>query len=474
MTRNIRIAFTEEAHRSVLRHLYPGDNREHAGVLLCGWTRQRDQIHLTVRTFIEARDGTDYTVSPEFHGRLEPLFIDDALSLAQRKGLAYLAIHNHFSTNSVTFSRVDMRSHEYGYPTLLALNQAPVGAAVFGTESVEIDLWMPEGSRHQLAQARVVGTQIKHYWSSPALAPTLRNNSEFDRQLPFLRNLGQGIISTARVAVVGLGGLGSQLIEPLVRLGIRKFVLVDPDRIEHTNYSRLHWALPQDLPRSGAPGQLKVQIAARAIRAICPDAEVQAHPFDIALGNNYSHLLDSDFIFLAADSAEARLTCNAIANQYFIPVTQVGTKINVNTLGRLDGVFGAVRQIRPGRGCLWCNGLIDRARLADAAKSKEQRRNEAYGVQGPNASVVTFNAEVAGRALNEFVALYACPQTERAQERRDYTLMDLISGEREPIEATSLSNCSFCSSDCPTSLLGLADQGVTPSVSIGRRSGELE
>ncbi|KVK86426.1 hypothetical protein WJ47_05895 [Burkholderia ubonensis] len=455
MSRNARLLFTPAIFRDVQRHLFPGDGKEHAGVLLCGWHTRAGRTVLTTAQFLAARDGIDYTVSPQLHGRLEPLFIEEVLSQAKQRGLAYVAIHNHFSDDAVSFSCVDMASHEYGYPTLARLNSGlPVGAAVFGTASVEVDLWMPDGARLQLETARVLGRWVRHLWASPCYAPRAVYDEHFDRQLPFLRAGGQGLLAQATVGIVGVGGLGSQLIEPLVRLGIRQFVLLDPDRIDASNYSRVHGALPNDLPTSTKQGALKVDIARRLIHSIAPDATVAALSVDVALGDAHHALLGCDFVFLAADTAEARLTCNALAHQYFVPMVQVGSKVHVDSSGQLQGVFGAVRHVRPGRGCLWCNGLIDRVALADAGKPHEQRDAEKYGTKIRNPAVVTFNAEVAGRALNEFLRCYATPAPVH-EAATDYTLLDLLDGERELVEPTRSVDCPFCSSAAPDSYFGV-------------------
>ena len=63
----------------------------------------------------------------------------------------------------------------------------------------------------------------------------------------------------------------------------------------------------------------------------------------------------------------------------------------------------AVRQLRPGTGCLWCNGLIDGTQLALEAKTDEERKAQDYGVREPNPSVITLNAVAAGQAVNNFL-----------------------------------------------------------------------
>ena len=71
--------------------------------------------------------------------------------------------------------------------------------------------------------------------------------------------------------------------------------------------------------------------------------------------------------------------------------------------GNLEDAMCAVRHIRPGTGCLWCNGLIDPTQLAIEAKSDSERKQQAYGVQEPNPSVITLNAVAAAHAVNDFL-----------------------------------------------------------------------
>ena len=62
-----------------------------------------------------------------------------------------------------------------------------------------------------------------------------------------------------------------------------------------------------------------------------------------------------------------------------------------------------IRQLRPGTGCLWCNGLIDGTQLALEAKTDEERKAQDYGVRKANPSVITLNAVAAGHAVNDFL-----------------------------------------------------------------------
>ena len=210
---------------------------------------------------------------------------------------------------------------------------------------------------------------------------------------------GQEILAGSKIAVVGLGGVGSLVAEYLARLGVGHLVLIDPDEIESTNLSRVVGATPVDVETK----QLKTQIAVRHARELSTNATLEGLAQDVVAHSVAQRLRDCDFIFLAADSMRARLVVNALAHQYLIPVTQMGAKVRPGPRGDVEDAMAAVRQVRPGKGCLWCNGLIDPTQLAVEAKSDAERKDQAYGVHEPNPSVITLNAVAAAHAVNEFL-----------------------------------------------------------------------
>ncbi|QJW85938.1 hypothetical protein HK414_26415 [Ramlibacter terrae] len=110
---------------------------------------------------------------------------------------------------------------------------------------------------------------------------------------------------------------------------------------------------------------------------------------DVAYADVADKLIDCDFIFLCADTMRARLVVNAIVNQHFVPAVQVGSKILPGKEGgKLEQFYSVVRHMRPGCGCLMCNGLISGYRLAIEEKSDEDWRAQNYGTESPNPSVI--------------------------------------------------------------------------------------
>ena len=392
------ILVTAGLHHRILEHLFPGDRDEHGAILRAGIVRNGSSLRLLVRHVQPAEFGTDYVPGRYGYRALKPTFIHREILRCRDSGLAYLAVHNHGSDRQVEFSRVDLDSHERGYPALLDIGRGvPVGALVYGKRSVAADIWLPGGSRRTLGSYRIIGHQVTRLYAQPCRDG--ESDTVHDRQVRMFGAAGQRVLRASRVAVIGLGGVGSLVVEYLARLGVGNLVLIDPDEIESSNLSRVVGATRVDVET----GQFKTQIAVRHVREMASDTVLEPIAGDVARPSVAQVLRDCDFIFLAADSMRSRLVANALAHQYFIPVVQMGAKIRRRDDGQLEDAMCAVRHVRPGTGCLWCNGLIDPTQLAIEAKSDSERKDQAYGVQEPNPSVISLNAVAAAHAVNDFL-----------------------------------------------------------------------
>ena len=63
-------------------------------------------------------------------------------------------------------------------------------------------------------------------------------DEKFSRTEMLIGNDGMEKLSAAKVAVFGLGGVGSYVCEGLARCGVGNFVLVDFDKIDESNINR--------------------------------------------------------------------------------------------------------------------------------------------------------------------------------------------------------------------------------------------
>ena len=75
-------------------------------------------------------------------------------------------------------------------------------------------------------------------------------------------------LKNSRVAVFGLGGVGSYCAEALARAGVGELLLVDKDTVEESNVNRQLVALYSTL------GKPKAEVMAQRVRDISPDCAV--------------------------------------------------------------------------------------------------------------------------------------------------------------------------------------------------------
>lgn len=123
----------------------------------------------------------------------------------------------------------------------------------------------------------------------------------------------------ARVAVIGIGGVGSWSAEALVRSGIEKISLIDLDEVCITNTNRQLHTL------HGEIGRAKVSVMAERLKAINPAAEIQAIQ-DFFTAETSSQLLEPgyDLIIDAIDSTRNKCLLIASCRERGIPLVSVG------------------------------------------------------------------------------------------------------------------------------------------------------
>jgi hypothetical protein len=413
------LVLTQAQKQFLWNHLFPGDHDEHAAVLHCGIAISDRQVRLLVREVVLAVDGRDFVHGTRGYKKLKAEFISGQIEQHDHLKTAYLAVHNHGGNDEVAFSGVDLESHERGYPALLDfIGGPPVGAIVCAANAIAGDIWLPGGKRVSLDSALILGINREVLTDAPR-SRGFKADPTFDRQSRLFGDAGQEILAGARVAVVGVGGVGSLVAQQLGRLGVGHVIVIDHDRLELSNVSRVVGSKPSPLLRlldrldddSWLKRRLrrfaprKIDIAKRIIRQ--PGFSRVTTLFgSVAEQSNATALTDCDFIFLAGDEHTARLVVNEIGHQYLVPFVQLGTKVPVDAQsGDVGEVFAVERPVWPDSGCLWCNGLINRGRLEFEGKSEKQRKAQRYvndpAVRAP--SVITLNSVAASLAVNTFL-----------------------------------------------------------------------
>jgi len=142
-------------------------------------------------------------------------------------------------------------------------------------------------------------------------------------------------LSTCRVAVVGMGGVGSWVVEALVRSAVGHLTLIDADDICVSNTNRQLPAM------AGQYGRNKAVAMAERCRAINPDAGVEAVEAFLT-GNNMVELLDRgfDLVIDACDSFRVKVETIAWCRRRKLPLITVGA-----AGGRTDPTLVRVRDV---------------------------------------------------------------------------------------------------------------------------------
>lgn len=95
----------------------------------------------------------------------------------------------------------------------------------------------------------------------------------FERTQMLIGPEGYQRLKDSKVLVLGIGGVGSYVVEALVRSGVGHLVLCDHDTIDPTNINRQIHADTRTI------GQIKAEAMGHRIRQINPDLKVTIHPY---------------------------------------------------------------------------------------------------------------------------------------------------------------------------------------------------
>ena len=118
--------------------------------------------------------------------------------------------------------------------------------------------------------------------------------------------LGQKKLESARVLVVGAGGLGSPVIQYLSAAGIGKIGIIDDDKVELSNLQR------QILYKTEDIGRKKVEVAHNISRSINPNIKIYSYPIRLEKKNIRDVVSEYDFIADGSDNFETRFLINDI------------------------------------------------------------------------------------------------------------------------------------------------------------------
>jgi len=236
--------------------------------------------------------------------------------------------------------------------------------------------------------------------------------------------------------VVGVGGLGSHVVQQLAYLGVKSFTLLDPDTVSLSNLNRLIGATEQDIETP------KVSVLERLTKAIRPEATVVKVYDSFVTDAGFSALKRSDFIFGCVDRDGARLILTEFAAAYSKPYLDAAT--DAGEAGKSWG--GRIVFMLPGGSCPHCRGELSQEEVRRDLSTPEEREVEdrIYGVSrealsqtGP--SVVSLNGIIASVAVTEFMVFVTGLRSPKTYLQYRGTLGVLTTPSDPPME-----DCYYC------------------------------
>ena len=138
---------------------------------------------------------------------------------------------------------------------------------------------------------------------------------QFTRTRLLLGDEGIERLQKARVAVFGLGGVGSYVVEALARSGVGTLDLIDDDVIALSNLNRLLYATQENV------GQPKTEVVKARIASICPDTVVHAYRcFYLPETADRFDFTQYDYVADAIDTVSGKLQLVMQAHEANVPV----------------------------------------------------------------------------------------------------------------------------------------------------------
>lgn len=394
----MKLKIAENLWADLKAQLLAREDIETAGLLLGTHTSAGGVSVIAVQHALAVPEGA-YRIRKHDQISIDPVALNRLTRPARDEGLSIFTIHTHPGAAEAWFSVADDTGDARLIPSLQCqVPDVPHGSIVLASSgAIAARSFTREGHAHP-AELWIVGRTVM------STAPRDASPEPwFTRQEMALGAHGQARLRHLRVAVVGVGGIGSVVAMQLAHLGVGKLVLIDGDVVEASNVSRIVGARPQDV------GKYKVEVAARyandlgLVRNVEYVSEYCSPAHEALLGS-------CDIVVSCVDRLTPRALLNRIAYRHLVPVVDLGVAFRVDGAARIVGDAGRVVVIGPGRPCLACWGHLDPHELRREALSDEDRRLEAAagyleGAQEAQPSVIAFNTSVAGAGVVEVMRL---------------------------------------------------------------------
>ncbi|OII72019.1 uncharacterized protein cubi_01352 [Cryptosporidium ubiquitum] len=166
-------------------------------------------------------------------------------------------------------------------------------------------------------------------------------------RLTALENMGvvddYSLIMKKTILVIGIGGVGSIVVEMLIRSGIEKLIIIDFDIVELSNMNRMFYNMSHI-------GMFKTDACADTIKLINPKINIQKYNINIvqdySIFYNIFRTKNIDLLVSCVDNYSARSTISQVCNEFDIAWFESGISENA--------ISGHIQFVIPGITACYC------------------------------------------------------------------------------------------------------------------------
>lgn len=392
-------------HELLKRHLLPAAGHEAVAVCICGRFSTASKTIITVHEVTLIPYDECNVKEPDLlqwsTQRIIPYF-----ERIGRSDMALLKIHSHPGGYNAFSSTDDKSDHEF-FDSVFgwSINDKPHASAVMLPDGAIFGRCFFHDLHHEAIDlVSIAGDELLFF-------PEELNTYNSDFALRTIQAFGDFTYSKLqrlKVGVVGCSGTGSPLIEQLVRLGVGKIVLIDPDKVEIKNLNRILNSTRKD----AEDNRFKVEVLKDAIERTRIGTDVTTYTDNLYDSIEcLRDLVTCDVVFGCMDSVDGRHILNQLCSFYIIPYFDLGVKLQADGQGGIEKICGSVHYIQPGCSSLLTRSLytIEDLRAASQLRTNKQEYEDllknAYikNVNVNSPAVISINMNVSSHAVNEFL-----------------------------------------------------------------------
>lgn len=438
------LALTAAAHARLLAHLFPGDGKEAAAVLIC--TRvPGPRLRILVRDIIEVPHEA-CTTRTDRQLAWPGSYVEQAIDVAERDRHGILLLHSH-PGGYAAFSDADDESDRSIMSCIFAAFEGLHGSAVMLPNGcIFARLYDQHGSHTPVDLVSVAGDDISYWWRDDLL-------NAARRPMAFTSDMTSEL-SRLTACIIGVSGTGSPAAEQVCRLGFGRVIGIDFDRMEHKNLNRILNTTLAD----AVAGRSKVSTFSDRANQYREVPYFEGVDANVMTPEAVLAAAQADIIFCCVDSLRGRMVADRIAAAFLLPLIDIGVVIPTRktkdgvaiaeVCGRIDYVFPGGSSLRD-RGVYTPETLLAEslAEVAPAAHAEQVKAGYIHGLPEQAPSVIALNMRASSAGVLEFIAraypyrhepngLYARTDFMLAENIQEFTAEDTFKAKPTPLLAS--------------------------------------